>query len=557
VREARKDIADLPGNKLLCNAVSVRSVYRWIKLYTDSDGDLRQLIPETYKRGGKGESRLHPTAEQILLGVIDDLYAGRETCRMKEIWEELALRIEEENRVRAADPVPLPSLATVARRVREIDVQIRLEKQYGKRGAKHRLTQFKKTPYPERVLARVEIDHTPLDLIILDDDECIPLGRPTLTMCIDMATRYPLGMYLGFEPPSYYTVMECLYHAILPKPSFIEQYGCQHDWLAYGVPNTLVIDNGKEFIGRDLEDACMLLGIALQYTPVRMPHFKAGVERYFKTQNDHLTHTLPGTTFSSIWKRRDYDSVKHACIFASDVGEVLSRYLVDYYAVSFHRGLNDIPADRWEALTAHGFIPRLPPNAQELNILLGRVDHRVIHHYGIEWNCIRYNSPNLVDLRTRMAKEKDKRVKIKYHPGDLSRVHVYDPFNNCYIETPAVDQAYTDGLSLWKHRVIRQRVLRKKKKVNPAALAQARREIRDLVEQGLERKSIRKRTHRKVARWRGKGQSLIPPQAADDVPASTEPASNADEPPEPVRSRVALPELNLDEPGWGISYSER
>jgi len=120
--------------------------------------------------------------------------------------------------------------------------------------------QYSQTPYPDVPLERVEIDHTRADLVVIDDRDNLPLGRLTLTYCLDTATRYPLGYYLGFEPPSYLTVMECLHHAILPKKDVRAKYGTEHAWLAYGIPATLVIDNGKEFIGHDLEDACCLLG---------------------------------------------------------------------------------------------------------------------------------------------------------------------------------------------------------------------------------------------------------------------------------------------------------
>jgi putative transposase len=75
-----------------------------------------------------------------------------------------------------------------------------------------------------------------VDLIVVDAADLLPLGRPTLTYCLDTATRYPLGFYLGFEPPSYLTVMACLYHAILVKPDIRARYATQHDWLAYGIP---------------------------------------------------------------------------------------------------------------------------------------------------------------------------------------------------------------------------------------------------------------------------------------------------------------------------------
>ena len=120
------------------------------------------------------------------------------------------------------------------------------------------------------------------------------------------------------------------------------------------------------------------------------------------------------------------------------------------------------------------FYPRLPPNRDELRIFLGRVDQRVIHRYGIEFERLRYNCQDLAILRARL---KGETVKIKYHPGDLSHLYVFDPFEKRYIETPALDQEYTQGLSLWKHKVILNFVRQERYEVDPAALGRARLKI--------------------------------------------------------------------------------
>ena len=335
------------------------------------------------------------------------------------------------------------------------------------------------TPYPEWPLDRVEIDHTRTDLIVIDDRDNLPLGRLTLTYCLDTATRYPLGYYLGFEPPSYLTAMECLHHAICPKPDVRQLYGAAHAWLAYGIPATLVIDNGKEFIGHDLADACLLLGSVLQYTPVQTPQFKAAVERMFGSLNTMLFHTLPGTTFADPAERGNYQSTEQACIYLSAVDKLLNIFLVDIYAERFHRGLGAIPARCWETKTQHGFAPALPPSAAELSILLGRTTTRVVQHYGIEFAALRYNSADLAPLRAQLQGQP---AKVKYHPADLSSLHVYDPAAERYIRVPALDQEYTHELSLWKHRVIRQAVLAEQAQVDMVALGQAKRKLQQLVE---------------------------------------------------------------------------
>lgn len=487
-------------------AVSVTSVYRWIANYEKSGRDVRSLVPNTGKRGGKGMARTKDRIEVIVQSVIEDFYFARERRTHAYIHREIAVRVEEENRQRLPDDqLKCPGISTIRRRVLALDKERVLTAKKGKRAAKRELTQYGHMEYPNMPLERVEIDHTLSDLIVVDDGDMIPLGRLTVTYCVDTATRYPLGIYLGFEPPSYLTVLECLYHAILPKPDTRAKYGTENEWLAHGIPYNLVIDNGKEFISKSLQDSCALLGISLQQTPVMTPHLKAAVERMFGTINTGLLHTLPGTTFSNIWQRGDYKSLRNACIKLSDLDQMMNIFLVDIYAQNFHRGLKAIPAKRWEALTEFGFFPRVPSSAEELRILLGRMDHRTVQPYGIEFKSLRYNSSDLTYLRTQLKKQPNKRVKLKYHPGDISRIYVFNPFDNEYIEVPALAQEYTHELSLWKHEVILNEARKHADRVDIVALGRAQRKIQEIVDHSLSQG--KKRTHAKEARWQQSGST--------------------------------------------------
>ena len=49
----------------------------------------------------------------------------------------------------------------------------------------------------------VQIDHTIVDLIVVDEVTRTPIGRPVLTLAIDIHTRVVTGFYLGLDHPSY------------------------------------------------------------------------------------------------------------------------------------------------------------------------------------------------------------------------------------------------------------------------------------------------------------------------------------------------------------------
>lgn len=542
------------NERSLSTALSVASIYRWIDEYTASGDDIRSLIPDTGKRGGVKQSRLESETDAIIQDVIETHYLTREKRTIDYLHREVAVRVEEENQVRVpAEWLKTPSRSTIARRIDALDDEKRLTAKRGKRAAKRELSHYGETAYPVVPLERVEIDHTRADIVVIDDQDLLPLGRLTLTYCLDTATRHPLGYYLGFEPPSYLTVMECLYHAICPKGDIREQYGTEHNWQIYGIPYTLVIDNGKEFVGQDLADACNLLGIILQNTPVKTPHFKAAVERMFGTLNTGLLHTLPGTTFSNVGQRNDYDSLKQACISLSELDKMMHIFLVDIYAENFHRGVQGIPAQLWEQATEGGFFPRMPPSVEELLVLLGRVAYRTVQPYGIELNCLRYNCSELVPLRTRMKKHDNRRVKIKYNPSDLGHIQVYDPDEKRYLQVPALAQEYAQGLSLWKHKVIRNFALTQQGTVDIVALGRAQRKIQKIVEESMERKKLSTRS--KIARWRGNG-GRSSAQEVDEVveESAIEPIDEETITPALCFTDLDLDSTKLEEEGWQVSY---
>ncbi|WP_429102384.1 hypothetical protein [Aeromonas rivipollensis] len=109
---------------------------------------------------------------------------------------------------------------------------------------------------PSCVMERVEIDHTPLDLILLDDDLLVPLGRPCLTLLIDSYSHCVVGFNLSFNQPGYESVRNALLNSIPPKNYVKDKYpSVEHEWPCYGKPATLVVDNGVEFWSKSLEQS--------------------------------------------------------------------------------------------------------------------------------------------------------------------------------------------------------------------------------------------------------------------------------------------------------------
>lgn len=517
-----------PGKKrsAVGEAISRTSLERWMTAFVRSGYDIRSLVPATDQQGGKGKRRLDDRLELLIAGVLAECAAAPMYRTAQDVYLMIVNRVAEENRCLPTDQqLALPGTATVYRRIRAEGAASLLRRRASRKEAQAENAVFP-GPSPMRILERVEIDHTTLDLFLVDEEDRLPIGRPTLTYALDVYSGFPFGLYVGFEPPSYRTVQHCLLHGILPKADSRTLYGTQHPWSAFGLPETLVIDNGKEFIGRDLDDACGQLGIILERMPVRTPWFKGSVERFFRTNNTGLIHTLPGTTFSNVLERGDYDVFQHACISLSAFWKILHIFLLDIYAQRWHEGVGGIPARIWAENLQAGFIPCLHNTVEEVRILLYRSEERTLQRSGIDFECLRYQSPDLARLRSSLPE--GTRVRIKYDPADLSALYVFDPTGGgAWLLVPAVDTEYTHGLSLWKHRVIRSYVLRQKQEVDIYALAAAKQYIQEIA--AREFAQTRKSRGRKTA--------------ARFLDIGTPPASTPVTPPIPPAASRALSEV--------------
>jgi putative transposase len=494
--------------------------YRWFKPFLASGEDPRVLVPQFKQRGNtkrrfvdrrkakgqkfsKLELQLAREVAGVVEEVIDEEYLNTQRLSVQEVWNRLDNRIAEMNQFRAPDDqLPIPHINSIYRIVNQLDEYEKDSARFGKRYAdqKHRCNKLAARPI--RPLERTEIDHTKLDLFVVDEETRMPLGRPTITTLLDKRTAEVLGTYVGFDPPSYLSVMQCLNHAIKPKTYLKTDFpSVKNEWEAYGIPELIVVDNGKEFHSKDFEDACLQLGIVVMFSPPYQPRYKAAIERFFGTQNMRLLHQQRGTTFSNIFERHDYDPRKNAVISFSAFMEMLHIWIVDIYHQSYHKGLRDIPAHVWRR-EIKSSPPALPRRIEDLRIILGHVERRSIGPSGVELFTLLYNCDELARLRRELHGRKDK-FTVKYDPTDLSTVFVYDRKNDRYIAVPALDQEYTKGLSLWQHKVVMNFARRDVKgRLDKNGLREAKRAIQKIVEAEIA-KGNKTRTYGKAARWMG------------------------------------------------------
>ncbi|RQO37220.1 hypothetical protein DBR37_03255 [Herminiimonas sp. KBW02] len=464
------------------NPPSSISVYRWHRELLRHHGDYRALIDRHDRKGGLG-SRLHPGTCTVVQDVIDEIYLSEQRNSGETVFYEVVYRINKLNEfLDEREKLPVPSKSTINRAIASLDHYEKTAARFGARYAQMKYRTSGQGIRATRILECVEIDHTPLDLFIIDDVTGLPSGRPTVTVAIDKYSKMLVGLHVGFSGPSLEAVFACLRHALTPKTYIKESYPeIEGDWPCHGHIETLVCDNGLEFHSKELERVALEVGVSMQYCPKRQAYYKGSVERFLKTLNYQFSREIPGHSFPKWFHREDYDPQKHALVTFDKLMRLLHKWIVDIYARQLHRGINTSPYKKWQD-GAKSVPPKLLTDLNRLDVSLGRTCERVIWHYGIELHNIRYNDNALLVLRRQHGEKK--KFQVRFYFDDISVIHVIDPLTKQTIAVPALAQDYARGLTMEQHRLIGIRARDTNAGViDITSLARAKHEIRQFIDE--------------------------------------------------------------------------
>lgn len=497
---------------------SVSAVLRWRLKYVQSGSDLVSLVKRNAKRGNR-RNRYPDEVVEMVNSAIDSVYLTEERKSMQEVVDAACALVDKENELRPVSTrLRRPSYRLVKRMILEIPAYDRCVARHGREVANKQFRAVLGHRVTDAPLRRAEMDHTLLDLMVIDDESGLPLGRPYVTVCIDDYSRCVLGIYIGFEPPSYLTVAHCLKHAFLPKNYLRERYpSIIGEWIAHGIMAILVVDNGPEFHSVSLENACYSLGIELQYSPRKNPWFKGKIERFQGTLNREVAHGIPGTTFSNIFEKEDYDPLKHAVVRLSTLREVVHIWVVDVYHERVHRALKAPPIAMWKSSISADDI-HLPDDPAVFDAIMGRSEERRLTHKGIEFEGLFYNSPELTSLRRQFGDVLD--VAIRIDDSNVGRIFVLSPDKKRIFTVPAVNIAYAQGLSAWQHKVCKRFAAKQSASYDTEGWIAAKQTIANLIADEL--RFGKRKTRARVARYKGdKGMSSATPDEASTGPTPT------------------------------------
>lgn len=363
----------------------------------------------------KGHLRLDPKLDQIIMAEIEGFYLTRPKPTMAQLVRRIGEVCHERD-------MPRPARKTIAARVATVERNRLVKARDGRKAASDLYRPVVGSYSADYPLEVVQMDHTPADIIIVDEYFRRPLGRPTLTLQVDVATRVIPGFYISLESPSATSVGMAIRHAVVTKTAWLEEREIKIDYPIFGIPEALHLDNAREFHSRALERGCQQHGIELKYRPIATPHYGGHIERLIGTMVGEV-HLLPGTTFSNIKAKGDYDAEGQACMTLKDFERWFAMQ-VGIYHRSVHRELGVPPLTAWtDGIAAGSTQLRLPANQDQFLMDFLPFEMRRIRREGVELFHSFYWHGALATL----AANSDQKLPIKYSPLNLSSVYVELP----------------------------------------------------------------------------------------------------------------------------------
>lgn len=439
------------------HSVGVSTLYRWLREF-ERIGRVSVFIRRPRKDSGR--NKLPTEIESVLVDCIKVHYLTKQKKKAAKVIREMGMLC------RKLD-LEQPHANTIRSRIKKLNAYEKKKAREGGKAARDAYAQIKgQFPGADFPLAVVQVDHTLVDIILVDDTFRLPIGRPWLTLLIDVFSRMVLGFYISFDPPGNLSLGLCLSQAFLPKEQWLAKFDIETPWPCWGLPRTIHADNAKEFRGKMLTASCKEYGIDLEWRPVATPHYGAHIERLLGTLTSEI-HGAPGTTFSRPVERGEYDSDAESAMSLAEFEKWFTILCVEAYHQRPHSELGMPPLAKWQEgifgtkkVPGVGIQPRITDELR-LKLDLMPFENRTVQHYGIVWDHVEYQHDVLrrwVNAPDPDHPKQKRKFLCRRDPRDISVIWFYDPEVCQYYAIPYRNTSHP-AISVWELREAERRVV--------------------------------------------------------------------------------------------------
>jgi putative transposase len=437
-----------------------KTLKKWLSRYK-KDPRLSSLTRK--RRKDAGDFRFEPLIERQIEVAVEALLADG-NMTLKDAHGDLIDVVKALAKQQGWKKYKIPSYGTFYSRYLSVSEKDKVAARLGARPARlqHGLQKGSMMDM-DHPLAVVQVDHLELPVVVVDEEHRVPIGKPWITVLIDLFSRCIVGYYITLESPGNLSLGLAISHAILSKDDTLKLLGFPAKWPISGFMWAIHADNAGEFHGNMLELVAKEYLIDLMFRKVREPNYGAYIESYLGTLSEQLRR-VPGSTREGPEALGETDPTASAAMTMTEIDRYVLNLFLEYMNRP-HSGLNGaIPLGRFaEGMRGGaGVIPvgrlRQATDPQKLKLDLLPCDERCVHTKGIVWDHIWYTDDclqrwvNAVDPTNLHEKRK---FLVRRDPRDLSRIYFWDPEKMCYrvIGTRNITRP---SITLWEMNAIRK-----------------------------------------------------------------------------------------------------
>ena len=242
-----------------------------------------------------------------------------------------------------------------------------------------------------------EADHKQLDIDVVVRAADGPV-RPWLTLFVEGFSRVVPGWALSIQP-SAASILAAFGAGVSISPA--KPWG--------GVPVWLRVDQGADFLGAALEEACGRLGVILAPVTADCPFLKGKVEAAGKNIDRGLLPPLPGYRGAG----RDTRAARSSLLSFTELVELVRVEIDRWNRTHVHPVLGCPLAEAWE----RDATPLRTIDEGRLRWMMLAEDHRIVQKEGVRFAGHYYTAPELTGQRGR-------HIRVLYWPHDERRIEV-------------------------------------------------------------------------------------------------------------------------------------
>lgn len=429
------------------DAPSNQTIVKWYNRYVESGKKIDFLAP-SFKKSGNRKSR-YPEAIESHIEDSIKLIKDDKPGAVSFAYSHLCNLVYNYNKEITENKIKPPSLQAFSKRYKKLSPHEKEINKFGTFAAGKKFKHIGTIIETTRALERVEIDHTKLDLFLIDTETNETLGRPWVTTLCDVHTRSLIGFYLGFTPPSYASVARAIKHAILPKDYVKKKYtNVKTAWICHGKPELIVSDNGKEFDSNDLKLALNELLINFGKNPVATPYLKPIVERYFGALNTQLLRRAPGHTLAANIGNMNYDPAKHAVLDMDTFLNIFHIWICDIYQVKSDARKTRVPNMTWEKSLEEYEQRPVDYDPEVLDLVFCLTKEGKLTREGIIFRYLTYCNNATAEL---VGKYGSHQVIYKVDPDYLGHIYVLNKSEGKFFRVKCTNFEYASRVTLHQH----------------------------------------------------------------------------------------------------------